>query len=134
MGFACDCKGYALTDKAELIRSGIPSGALRIVEMKSPHVKDRHAFLLVVTDKRWIVLDSFLINGVADYTDVMKVYGRSDYRIETIQDKNGRWIHHSWFQEYGDLPISPEHPSVLKYRLTLEHARQEHKRKLEEGG
>lgn len=52
-----DCEDYALTKRSQLIRAGIPAGALRMASVITPRGLE-HAVLLVNTDKGELVLDN----------------------------------------------------------------------------
>jgi predicted transglutaminase-like cysteine proteinase len=52
-----DCEDYALTKRKDLIAAGLPLSALRMAVVVTPK-RERHAVLLVETDKGEFVLDN----------------------------------------------------------------------------
>ncbi|WIJ23923.1 transglutaminase-like cysteine peptidase [Devosia sp. RR2S18] len=79
-----DCEDYVLTKRAQLIRQGLPSGALRIAYT---HTRggQAHAVLVVKTTKGDYVLDNL--------TNSIKSLAASGYRIRTMSSPNPtRWV------------------------------------------
>lgn len=53
-----DCEEYVLVKRKELIKRGIPEGALRLVFAYSLNVNDSHLLLAVSTNKGDFILDN----------------------------------------------------------------------------
>ena len=54
-----DCNDFAVTKRHELMRRGVPSGALRLAAVQLPDGED-HLVLIVATDAGELVLDNLL--------------------------------------------------------------------------
>lgn len=76
-----DCEDYALTKRAELIRKGVPAGALRIATT-STRRGEPHAILVVKTSRGAFVLDNL-------HASVRPLH-KTGYRIHTISTSNPR--------------------------------------------
>lgn len=74
-----DCEDYALTKRAQLIRKGVPAGALRVAATKTKS-GEPHAILLVRTDRGDLVLDNL--------SEHVMGRAQSGYRIERMATSN----------------------------------------------
>jgi len=73
---AGDCNDYAVTKRHELLRSGLPAGALRLAEVKTKSGIG-HLVLLAATTKGELVLDNL--------TDAIVSWQSADYQWMKIQ-------------------------------------------------
>lgn len=91
-----DCEDYALAKRKELIDRGLPKLALRIAITVTPR-KERHAVLLVDTDRGQYVLDNL--------TDDIIERRQSDYQwVEEQDPKNARaWVSERRLPEAGTV-------------------------------
>ncbi len=77
-----DCDDYVMTKRAQLIRSGVPAGALRIAATRAGGVG--HAILIVKTNRGDYVLDNLHPS--------VRLLGETRYRILGISTNNPmRW-------------------------------------------
>lgn len=79
-----DCEDYVLTKRANLIRKGVPAGALRIATTATPQ-GESHAVLVVKTSQGDYVLDNL--------SNQVKTLRASGYRIHSMSSSDPtRWI------------------------------------------
>lgn len=71
-----DCEEYVLAKRHDLIRSGIPSAALRIAAVKT-RSGEGHAILIVNTSRGKFVLDN--------RTTAIRPLGQTGYRVVSLQ-------------------------------------------------
>jgi predicted transglutaminase-like cysteine proteinase len=74
-----DCEDFALTKRSQLIRAGLPGGALRMATARTAR-GELHAVLIVKTDKGDFVLDNIRKNIVTR--------GQSGYRYLKVATSN----------------------------------------------
>jgi predicted transglutaminase-like cysteine proteinase len=74
-----DCNDYAVTKRHELLKSGLPSRALRLSVVRTVAGRG-HLVLVVMTTKGGIVMDSL--------TDAIRTWQTTDYRWLKIQSAN----------------------------------------------
>lgn len=79
-----DCEDYVLAKRRQLIKAGLPAGALRIAYVKTRDGQG-HAVLVVKTGKRELVLDNL--------TNAIRPLSQTGYRLVSMQSADPKkWI------------------------------------------
>jgi len=103
-----------------LIKAGVPSGALRVLllslsDVEHPaRMEETHVLLVLITSEGRFVLDNLFYESMVKLEDALSLYSARHYTPFLVQDSNGRFLKYSWYDEYGDLPFTLDHPEVWK--------------------